>query len=61
VIEIASAQHASIEALVNPGDFTGLTKKLKPDQGVVLLVHHGKTSGQEDRSSMFVYLGPQPK
>ena len=61
VIEIACAERGSIEPLTNAGDFTGLTKKLKSDQGVVLLVHHGRTSGAEDKSSMFVYLTPQLK
>ena len=50
-----------IQPLASEGDFVGLTKKLKADQGVVLLVHHGKTSGPEDRSSVFVYLAPQLK
>jgi serine protease Do len=58
VIEIACAQRGSIQPLASAGDFTGLTKSLKADQGVVLLVHHGKTSGPEDRSSMFLYLTP---
>ncbi len=61
VIEIACAQRGSIQPLASAGDFVGLTKNLKADQSVVLLVHHGKTSGQEDRSSNFVYLAPQPK
>ena len=61
VIEIACAQRGDIEPLASAGDFTGLTKKLKADQSVVLLVHHGKMSGPEDRSSMFIYLAPQLK
>jgi serine protease Do len=61
VIEIACAQRGSIQPLANAGDFTSLAKKLKADQSVVLLVHHGRLSGQEDRSSMFVCLVPQPK
>jgi serine protease Do len=61
VIEIACAERGTLQPLTNAGDFAGLTKKLKADQSVVLLVHHGKTSGPEDRSSMFVYLTPQPK
>jgi predicted metalloprotease with PDZ domain len=61
VIEIACAQRGSIQPLASAGDFTGLTKKLKADQSVVLLVHHGKTSGPDDRSSIFIYLAPQPK
>jgi serine protease Do len=58
VIEIACAERGSVQPLASAGDFTGLTKKLKADQSVVLLVHHGRTSGQEDRSSMFLYLSP---
>jgi serine protease Do len=61
VIEIACAQRGSIQPLASAGDFTGLTQKLKADQSVVLLVHHGKTSGLEDRSSIFIYLAPQLK
>jgi serine protease Do len=61
VIEIACAERGSILPLASAGDFAGLTKKLKADQSVVLLVHHGKTSGPEDRSSMFIYLAPEPK
>jgi serine protease Do len=61
VIEIACARRGSIQPLASAVDFTGLTQKLKTEQSVVLLVHHGKTSGPEDRSSMFIYLTPQPK
>jgi serine protease Do len=61
VIEIACAERGSILPLASAGDFAGLTKKLKADQSVVLLVHHGRTSGPEDRSSIFIYLAPQPK
>jgi serine protease Do len=61
VIEIACVERGTVQTLVNAGDFTGLTKKLKADQSVVLLVHHGRTSGQEDRSSMFLYLAPLQK
>jgi serine protease Do len=61
VIEVACAQRGTLQSLANAGDFTGLTKKLKADQGVVLLVHHGKMSGAEDRSSSFIYLVPQMK
>ena len=61
VIEIACTQRGSIQPLTSAGDFTGLTKELKPDQSVVLLVDHGKTSGPEDRSSSFIYLAPQTK
>jgi hypothetical protein len=60
VIEIACAQRGSIQPLASVGDFTGLTKQLKADQSVVLLVDHGKISG-EDRSSSFIYLAPEPK
>jgi len=61
VIEMACAQRGTLQSLASAGDFTGLTKKLKADQSVVLLVDHGKTSGSEDRSSIFIYLAPQPK
>jgi len=61
VIEIACPQRGSILQLGNAADFTGLTKGLKPDQNVVLLVHHGKTSGQDDGSNDFVCLTPQVK
>ena len=60
VIEIACAQRGSIQPLTSAGDFTDLTKKLKADQSVVLLVDHGNAS-DEDRSSSFIYLAPQPK
>ena len=61
VIEIACAQRGSLQPLAKPEDFVGLMQNLKADQGVVLLVHHGRTSGQEDNSSSFIYLTPQPK
>jgi serine protease Do len=61
VIEIACAQRGLIQPLGSANDFSGLTKKLTPDQGVVLLVQHGRTSGPEDRSSMFIYLAPEQK
>lgn len=61
VIEIACVQRGSIEPMASARDFAGLTKKLKTGQSVVLLVHHGKLSGPEDRSSMFVCLTPQSK
>ena len=61
VIEIVCAERGTIQPLTSAGDFTGLTKKLKADQSVVLLVDHGKTSGPEDRSSSFIYLAPLPK
>jgi serine protease Do len=34
-------------------------KNVKADQSVVLLVHHGRTSGDESNSSSFIYLAPQ--
>jgi len=58
VIEIACAQRGEIQPLGSANDFASLTKKLKPDQSVVLLVHHGVTSGPENRSSMFIFLTP---
>jgi S1-C subfamily serine protease len=61
VIEIACAQRGTIQPLATTADFTRLTKTLKADQSVVLLVHHGKMSGSEDRSSMFAYISPQSK
>ncbi len=61
VIEIACAQRGTIRPLGSAADFTGLTKGLKPDQNVVLLVHHGKTSGQDDGSNAFVCLMPEGK
>jgi serine protease Do len=61
VIEIACVQRGSLQSLANADDFTGLTKKLKADQSVVLLVHHGKASGPEGLSSVFIHLVPQPK
>jgi serine protease Do len=61
VIEIACAERGSIQPLTSAGDFAGLMKKLKAEQSVVLLVHHGKTSGPEDRSSIFIYLAPLSK
>jgi serine protease Do len=61
VIEIACAQRGMIEPLGNAADFADVTKGLKADQSVVLLVHHGKLSGAEDRSSNFLYLAPPPK
>jgi serine protease Do len=61
VVEVACAQRGAIQTLAHPSDFATLVKGLKPDQSVVLLVHHGKLSGQEDRSSTFLYLSPNPK
>ena len=61
VIEVACAQRGSVEALGNVADFSALTKGLKASQSVVLLVHHGKLSGVEDRSSTFLCLAPASK
>ena len=61
VIEIACVQRGTLETLASSADFTGMTKGLKPDQPVVLLVHHGKLSGAEDRSSNFLLLAPESK
>jgi serine protease Do len=61
VIEVACAQRGAIAPLSSAADFTGLTKSLRPEQPVVLLVHHGKLSGGEDRSSTFLYLAPNAK
>jgi serine protease Do len=58
VIEVACAQRGAIQTLAHPSDFTDIIKRLKADQSVVLLVHHGKLSGDEDRSSTFLYLAP---
>jgi len=60
VIEIACAQRGSIQALASANDFNGLTKKLKSDQSVVLLVHHGRASDEEMGSS-FIFLAPLSK
>ncbi len=61
VIEVACAQRGEIHTLSNSADYAGVAKGLKADQSVALLVHHGKLSGGEDRSSTFVYLSPEPK
>ena len=61
VIEIACVQRGTLKTLGNSADYDGVTKDLKADQPVVLLVHHGKLSGQEDRSSTFLYLAPESK
>jgi len=61
VIEIACVQRGTLENLGSSADFASMTKGLKPDQPVVLLVHHGKLSGPEDRSSTFLYLAPDGK
>ena len=61
VIEIACAQRGTVQPLANAGDFAGFTKKLKADQNVVLLVHHGRMSGRANRSSIFICLTPLAK
>jgi serine protease Do len=52
VIESACVNRGSTLQLAGAKDFVDVTKDLKPDQSVVLLVHHGKTSS-------FIYLAPQ--
>jgi serine protease Do len=61
VIEVACAQRGEIKTLSTAGDYAGLAKGIKVDQPVVLLVHHGKLSGAEDRSSTFLYLAPDQR
>lgn len=61
VIEVACPHRASIQPLVNAGDFTALTKDLKANQGVALLVFHGGSGGFGEKASLFIYLSPQPK
>ncbi len=61
VIEVACAQRGAMQTLTSAADFAALTHGLKADQAVVLLVHHGKLSGVEDRSSTFLYLAPTGK
>ena len=53
VIEVACAQRGTIQEIDNPAEFVGLTKELKPDQNVVLLVHHGENESARmtDRAS----------
>ncbi len=59
VIEVVSTRRASIETVPNAQAFADLTKNLKSSQSVVLLLHHGKSSGFDGDSSSFVYLAPQ--
>jgi serine protease Do len=61
VIEVACAERGEIRTMADSSAFAELTKALKPEQPVVLLIHHGKLSGDEDRSSTFLYLAPDPK
>ena len=51
VIEMACVRHASPERLSNVRDLTSVAAALKPDQGIALLVHRGRTN-------RFLYLGP---
>jgi serine protease Do len=52
VIESVSINHGSTRQLVTAQDFADVANGLKPDQSVVLLIHHGK-------SSSFIYIAPQ--
>jgi serine protease Do len=52
VIESLSINRGSTQAIDTAKDFAGLAQGVKPDQSVVLLVHHGKTSS-------FIFLSPQ--
>ena len=61
MIEVACAQRGAVQSLSSPAEFSSLTKGLRADQPVVLLVHHGRLSGVEDRSSTFLYLTPTGK
>jgi hypothetical protein len=58
VVEMACAQRGAIQTMSSPADFAKVAAGLKPDQGVVLLIHHGKTAGSEDGSSSFLNLTP---
>ena len=61
VIEVGCSQRGELKTLAKTDDFTGMARGTKSDQPVVLLVHHGKLSGVEDRSSSFVYLSPDSR
>ena len=52
VIESVSVNHGTTKELASAKDFADLVNDLKPDQSVVLLIHHGKNSS-------FIYLTPQ--
>ena len=52
VIESACVNRGSTRQIANAKDFTDLAKSLKPDQSVVLLVHHAKASS-------FIFVTPQ--
>ena len=58
---MACAQRGELRTLATADDYAGLAKEIKADQPVVLLVHHGKLSGVEDRSSTFLYLSPDQR
>jgi serine protease Do len=51
VIESACVNRGSTHPIISAKDFSDIAKGLKPDQSVVLLVHHGKASS-------FIYLSP---
>ncbi len=51
VIESVSVNHGSTRQLLSAKDFADVANELKPDQSVVLLIHHGK-------SSSFIFLAP---
>jgi serine protease Do len=53
VIESVNVDHGTMQPVGASKIFSGLTKGLKPDQGVVLLVEH------RDKSSSFVFLAPE--
>jgi serine protease Do len=55
VIESVAINRGSAEPLGAAKDFTGLSGGLKPDQGVVLLVH------DRERGNSFIYLAPPAK
>jgi len=52
LIESACVNRGSTQEIKSAKDFTDLAKGLKPDQSVVLLIRHNKTSS-------FVYLAPR--
>ncbi|MCE0498467.1 MAG: trypsin-like peptidase domain-containing protein [Methylacidiphilales bacterium] len=52
VIESLSVSQGSTQPINTAKDFASLAHGVKPDQGVVLLVHHGKASN-------YIFLSPQ--
>ncbi len=56
VLESAAINHGSTQSLATPKDFSTLSDSLKPDEGVVLLVHERDKGGNS-----FVYLAPATK